>query len=138
MKKLYWKLRIISQGVSLAIILHVLPSCKSVNPSLYTNRDSVAYTIHQTIDTLLIRDSIFIREMQKGDTVYLTRTEYRDRWRIQIQRDTIIDTQYVEQIIEKPPERYIPRFYKISTAILYILIALIIVFIVIKIRLRCV
>ena len=136
MKKLYWKLRIISQGVSLAIILHVLPSCKSLNPSLYTNRDSVAYTIHQTIDTLLIRDSIFIREMQKGDTVYLTRTEYRDRWRIQIQRDTIIDTQYVEQIIEKPPERYIPRFYKISTAILYILIALIIVFIVIKIRLR--
>ena len=136
MKKLYWKLRIISQGVSLAIILHVLPSCKSVNPSLYTNRDSVAYTIHQTIDTLLIRDSIFIREIQKGDTVYLTRTEYRDRWRIQIQRDTIIDTQYVEQIIEKPPERYIPRFYKISTAILYILIALIIVFIVIKIRLR--
>ena len=137
MKKLYWKLRIISQGVSLAIILHVLPSCRSLNPSLYTiHSDSVAYTIHQTIDTLLIRDSIFIREMQKGDTVYLTRTEYRDRWRIQIQRDTIIDTQYVEQIIEKPPERYIPRFYKISTAILYILIALIIVFIVIKIRLR--
>ena len=139
MKKLYWKLRIISQGVSLAIILHVLPSCRSLNPSLYTiHSDSVAYTIHQTIDTLLIRDSIFIREIQKGDTVYLTRTEYRDRWRIQIQRDTIIDTQYVEQIIEKPPERYIPRFYKISTAILYILIALIIVFIVIKIRLRCV
>ena len=125
-------------ALSVAIILHVLPSCKSLNPSLYTDRDSVAYTIHQTIDTLLIRDSIFIREMQKGDTVYLTRTEYRDRWRIQIQRDTIIDTQYVEQIIEKPPERYIPRFYKISTAILYILIALIIVFIVIKIRLRCV
>ena len=120
----------------MAITLLALPSCKSLNPSLYTNRDSVAYTIHQTIDTLLIRDSIFIREMQKGDTVYLTRTEYRDRWRIQIQRDTIIDTQYVEQIIEKPPERYIPRFYKISTAILYILIALIIVFTVIKIRLR--
>ena len=137
MKKLYWKLRIISQGVSLAIILHVLPSCRSLNPSLYTiHSDSVAYTIHQTIDTLLIRDSIFIREIQKGDTVYLTRTEYRDRWRIQIQRDTIVDTQYVEQIIEKPPERYIPRFYKISTAILYILIALIIVFTVIKIRLR--
>ena len=90
----------------------------------------------RSIDTVVLRDSIFIREMQKGDTVYLTRTEYRDRWRIQIQRDTIIDTQYVEQIIEKPPERYIPRFYKISTAILYILIALIIVFIVIKIRLR--
>ena len=126
-------------ALSLAITLLALPSCKSLNPSLYTiHRDSVAYTIHQTLDTLLIRDSIFIRERQKGDTVYLTRTEYRDRWRIQIQRDTIIDTQYVEQIIEKPPERYIPRFYKISTAILYILIALIIVFIVIKIRLRCV
>ena len=139
MKKSSLKFLTSALALSLAITLLALPSCKSLNPSLYTiHRDSVAYTIHQTIDTLLIRDSIFIRERQKGDTVYLTRTEYRDRWRIQIQRDTIIDTQYVEQIIEKPPERYIPRFYKISTAILYILIALIIVFIVIKIRLRCV
>ena len=32
-------------ALSVAITLHVLPSCKSVNPSLYTNRDSVAYTI---------------------------------------------------------------------------------------------
>ena len=137
MKKSSLKFLTFALALSLAITLLALPSCRSLNPSLYTiHRDSVAYTIHQTIDTLLIRDSIFIREIQKGDTVYLTRTEYHDRWRIQIQRDTIIDTQYVEQIIEKPPERYIPRFYKISTAILYILIALIIVFIVIKIRLR--
>ena len=122
--------------LSMAIILLVLPSCKTLDPSINTSHSTLNSQHSTQADTLLIRDSIFIREMQKGDTVYLTRTEYRDRWRIQIQRDTIIDTQYVEQIIEKPPERYIPRFYKISTAILYILIALIIVFIVIKIRLR--
>ena len=122
--------------LSMATILLALPSCKSVEPTINTSHSTLNSQHSTQADTLLIRDSIFIREMQKGDTVYLTRTEYRDRWRIQIQRDTIIDTQYVEKIIEKPPERYIPRFYKISTALLYIFIALFIAFIIIKIRFK--
>ena len=119
MKKLYWKLRIISQGVSLAIILHVLPSCKSLNPSLYTNRDSVAYTIHQTIDTIVMRDSVYVREVMRGDTVYLTRTEWRDRWRTRVVHDTVRHTEYVDRVVEKPPERYVPKFYRWCTGLLF-------------------
>ena len=133
------------------LLLLALVSCKSVDPSLYTlHRDSVAYTLHQSVDTIVQRDtlyrhdSVIYRERTIHDTVYITKEVYRDRLEARGERqkavktDTVIVTEWRERVVEKPPERYIPRFYKISTAILYILIALIIVFIVIKIRLRCV
>ena len=90
------------------------------------------------------RDSIVYREKVVHDTVYITKEVYRNQrlstfdLQHSTKADTVIVTEWRERVVEKPPERYIPRFYKISTAILYILIALIIVFIVIKIRLRCV
>ena len=135
MKKSFSKLSTFALVLSMAIILLALPSCKSLEPTILNDTTQYSTTLHHTLDTVLIHDSVYVREIQKGDTVYLTRTEYRDRWRVQIKRDTIIDTQYVEKIIEKPPERYIPRFYKISTAILYILIVSLIFFIVLRLKL---
>jgi hypothetical protein len=123
MKKSFSKYLTIALALSMAIILLALPSCRSVNPCLYTlHRDSVAYTVHQTIDTIVLRDSIFVREVQRGDTVYLTRTEYRDRWRTQLVHDTVRDTQYITQTIEHPPERYVPKFYRWCTIALWALL----------------
>ena len=74
------------------------------------------------IDTIFVRDSIFVKEYLRGDTVYLTRTEYRDRWRVRMVHDTVRDTQYVTEVIEHPPVRYVPKFHKWSTAILWLII----------------
>ena len=71
------------------------------------------------VDTFLLRDSIYIRESIRGDTVYLTHTEYRDRWRIREVHDTIHNTQYITQTIEHPPEKYVPKFYKWCTIALW-------------------
>ena len=104
----------------MVIILLVSVNCKSVEPSLYTlHRDSVAYTIHQTIDTIVMRDSVFISEKIRGDTVYLTRTEYRDRWRTRMVHDTVQHTEYVDRVVEKPPERYVPKFHRWCTGLLF-------------------
>ena len=109
----------------MVIILLVSVSCKSVEPSLYTlHRDSVAYTIHQTIDTIVMRASVFISEKIRGDTVYLTRTEYRDRWRTRMVHDTVQHTEYVDRVVEKPPERYVPKFHKWCTILLFALLTL--------------
>ena len=107
-----------------------LPSCKSLDPTIVASATSTASAAIHTHDTLVLRDSVFIREVQKGDTVYLTRTEYRDRWRVRMIHDTICDTQYVTQVIEHPPERFIPPFYKHCTIILWIILAAGIVWIV--------
>ena len=119
------------------LLLLALVSCKSVDPRLNTvHRDSVAYTIHQSIDTILLHDSIYIHERQKGDTVYLTRTEWRERWRTQIVHDTIRNTEYITQVIEKPPIRYVPKFYKWCTAALWAVLGVLVVVVVLKVRLR--
>lgn len=116
----------------MAITLLALPSCRSLNPSLYTiHRDSVAYTIHQTIDTLLIRDSVYrhdsviYRERTIHDTVYITKEIFRDalnsKFLIQnsTHSDTVIVTEWRERVVEKPPERYVPKFYKWCTIALW-------------------
>ena len=71
------------------------------------------------VDTILLRDSIYIRESIRGDTIYLTHTEYRDRWRIREVHDTVRVTEYRDRIIEHPPERYVPKFYKWCTIALW-------------------
>ena len=132
MKRLSLKFLTFALALSLAITLLALPSCRSLNPSLYTiHRDSVAYTIHQTIDTLLIRDSVYrhdsviYRERTIHDTVYITKEVYRDRLEARGERqkavktDTIVVTEWRERVVEKPPERYVPGFYKWCTIALW-------------------
>ena len=118
----------------MVIILSALPSCRSLDVahSDVYNSSLITHTSHH--DTVVIRDSVFVSERQKGDTVYLTRTEYRDRWRTQIVHDTIVRSDSIVQVIEHPPERYIPKFYKHSTAIFWILMALLILYLIIKYR----
>ena len=72
-----------------------------------------------SIDTILLYDSIYVHEMMRGDTVYLTRTEWRDRWRVRIERDTIVDVRVEKEVVQLPPERYVPKFYKWCTGLLF-------------------
>ena len=136
----------------MAMTILALPSCKSVSSveSLMSNVESQDVKTFRSVDTIVLRDSVYrhdsviYRERTIHDTVFVTKEVYRNQrlstfdLQHSTKADTVIVTEWRERVVEKPPERYIPRFYKISTAILYILIALIIVFIVIKIRLRCV
>ena len=84
------------------------------------SNDSVTYAHEKTsIDTIYLRDSVFISERQRGDTIYLTRTEWRDRWRTRIERDTVVDVRVEKEVVQLPPERYIPKFYKWCTGLLF-------------------
>ena len=71
------------------------------------------------VDTVYLRDSVFVSEKMRGDTVYLTRVEWRDRWRTRMVHDTIVRTDSIVQVIEHPPERYVPKFYRWCTIALW-------------------
>ncbi|MBQ9144693.1 MAG: hypothetical protein IJX60_07095 [Paludibacteraceae bacterium] len=107
----------------MATILLALPSCKSLDPAHLSTVNSQLSTVTHSHDTLIIHDSIFVREYVAGDTIFRDRIQYRDRWRTQIIHDTIIRTDSITQVIEHPPERYIPPFYKRCTTILFIILA---------------
>ena len=110
-------------ALSMVTILLALPSCKSLDPAHLSTLNSQLSTVTHSHDTLNIRDSIFVREYIAGDTIFRDRIQYRDRWRTQIIHDTIIRTDSITQVIEHPPERYIPPFYKRCTIILWIILA---------------
>ena len=72
---------------------------------------------------MVVRDSIFVSERQRGDTVYLKRVEWRDRWRTRVVHDTVVQRDSIVQVIEHPPERYVPKFYRWCTVLLFALLA---------------
>ena len=133
MKKSSSKLPTFALVLSMAIIPPVLSSCKSVE-SINSNLSTLDVRHSTHTDTLVIRDSIYIREFIKGDTVFRDRVEYRDRWRTQIVHDTVLKTDSIVEVIEHPPERYIPPFYKRCTWALWVLIVGIVVYVILRIR----
>ena len=86
----------------------------------------------RSVDTVVVHDSVFVREMIKGDTVFHNRVEYRDRWRTRIVHDTVVKTDSITQFIEHPPERYIPPFYKRCTALFWIVMALLLLYAIVR------
>ena len=87
-----------------------------------------------------IRDSIVYREKVVHDTVFITKEVYRDaqnsKFKIQksSKTDTVLITEYRDRVVELPPERYVPKFYKWCTAICFVLLAAIVVYIVFRLK----
>ena len=84
------------------------------------------------------KDSVIIRERTVHDTVYLTKEVYRDRLkstgetREVVRTDTVVVTEWREKIIEKPPRKYVPKFYKQCTVYFWCTIVLFVIYIVFR------
>jgi len=95
-------------GVILTIVFCSLAGCKTTEyvevPVTHTE-----YVYRDRVDTSYVKDSVYIREQMKGDTVKVVEYRYRDRyreiWRTDtlIQQDTIsvVHTQVVERTTYK-------------------------------------
>ena len=115
----------------MVITILALPSCKSVSSveSLKSNVES--QEVHDSqlstfdIQYSTLRDSIVYREKVVHDTVYITKEVYRDQrlstFDIQhsTKADTVVVTEYRDRIVEHPPEKYVPKFYKWCTGLLW-------------------
>lgn len=88
----------------LIVTFCALPGC---SPKIVekVKTEYVYQTVHHH-DTTIVKDSVYIKEWVKGDTVYIERFKdryvYRDRWRDSIQLREVHDTSYVERKVEKP------------------------------------
>ena len=108
-------------------------SCRSHNVPRIAQIDTDRNESHflQRVDTVMVRDSVYrhdsviYRERTVLDTVYITKEVYRDRLEARGERqkavrtDTVVVTEYRDRVIEHPPERYVPKFYKWCTIALW-------------------
>lgn len=109
------------------IALFLLASCTPrVITQIQVQRDTT-YIANHVRDSVYFRDSIYIKEWQKGDTIRIV--EYRDRWREKVKEvhDTITrhqtDTIAVERTIEKKVEQPIRGAKKIKIRAFWWLVA---------------
>ena len=136
MKILFWKSVTFVRVLNLGIILLALPSCRSVRSveSLKSNVES--QEVHDSqlstfdIQHSALRDSIVYRERTIHDTVFVTKEVYRNQrlstfdLQHSTKADTVIVTEWRERVVEKPPERYVPKFYRWCTIALWAIIAI--------------
>ena len=88
------------------LLLSVLPSCspKIVEKVVYQHDTT---TVHHR-DSIFRKDSVYVREWTKGDTVYIDRFRdryiYKDRWRdsIRVVRDSVTVQEVKEVKVEQP------------------------------------
>ena len=118
MKKLSLKSSTLPLVLSMVMTILVSPSCKTIDSSQLTV-GSFEVQKFRSVDTVVVRDSVFVSEVMKGDTVYLTRVEWRDRWRTRVERDTVVDVRVEKEVVQLPPERYVPKFYRWCTIALW-------------------
>ena len=120
MKRLFWKSATFVRVLNMGIIILVSVSCSSTKsmPVVQSNDTTSFIQRSAKVDTIYLHDSVFVSEKQRGDTVYLTRVEWRDRWRTRVERDTVMDVRVEKEVVQLPPERYVPKFYKWCTGLL--------------------
>lgn len=123
-------------GTILIIVLSaVVSSCKVQSFTQHHENDSVRVEYRHDSIYLWKYDSVFVSEKQRNDTILLTSEKWSIRWRDKIVEvhDTITVTN-TETIVQ--PQPYVPDFYKRSTLALWLLIAAIVVYIVLRIILK--
>ena len=112
-----------------------LPSCRSLDPTIVTSATSITSATSTasatTLDsvTILRHDSVIYRERTIHDTVFVTKEVYRNQrlstfdLQHSTKADTVVVTEYRDRVIEHPPERYIPPFYKRCTLFFWLILA---------------
>lgn len=92
--------------VSVLVCVLMLPAGCSPRVIEHTHTEYVVSTLVKR-DTVATKDSVYIREWMKGDTVYIEKFKdryyYRDRWRDSIQVKEIHDTTQVR--VDVPVEK---------------------------------
>ena len=150
MKKSSLKLLTIVLTLMLVMTQLALSSCSSTrSTNVVQQHDSVCSSVKslaQQNDLLVekekIHDSIVYREKVVQDTVYVTKEVYRDsrKWNVEslksMKTDTVLVTEYRDRVVERPPERYVPKFYKWCTGLLFAITLLAIGYIILRWWLR--
>lgn len=100
-------------------------SCKVCEPIVKTEyRDSVRTEYHR--DSVRLIDSVFVDRWRANDTVFVNKTKYCYLYRDVLHTDTVIIDNSTTETVQV---RYVPPFYKGCTIALWIIIAIVVLYI---------
>ena len=110
---------ILMWGVILTIIFCSLAGCKTTEyvevPVTHTE-----YVYRDRVDTSYVKDSVYIREQIKGDTVKVVEYRYRDRYREIWRTDTIIQQDTVSVVHTQVVEKTVAKMNSLQSAFFWL------------------
>lgn len=110
---------ILMWGVILTIIFCSLTGCKTTEyitvPEVHTE-----YVYRDRVDTSYVKDSVYIREQTKGDTVKVVEYRYRDRYREIWRTDTIIQQDTISVVHTQVVEKTVAKMNSIQSAFFWL------------------
>lgn len=93
--------------LTILFLIMIVPSCGILKPKYVTQVQYDTTTVYKNTNTVL-HDSIYVWKdhfiYTKGDTVYNTTVEYKDRWRIKEVHDTLYKDKIKYEYKEVPVE----------------------------------
>lgn len=106
-------------GVILTIILCSLAGCKTTEyvevPVTHTE-----YVYRDRVDTSYVKDSVYIREQIKGDTVKVVEYRYRDRFREIWRTDTLVRCDTVSVVHTEVVEKTVAKMNSLQSAFFWL------------------
>lgn len=125
--------------ISLVVVL-LLSSCTTTKyiPVEVVRVDTLRYTMIE-LDSVYLHDSIYIKEWQKGDTVFMDRDRWHTQYVEKLKHDTLyqskVDTVAVPYVVEKELTWWQEQKIKFGEiAFLSLIIVFLIIFIKTKIK----
>lgn len=106
-------------AVILTIVFVTLSSCKEIQyvtvPEVHTE-----YIVKEHKDTAYVKDSVYIKEVQKGDTVRIVEYRYRDRFREIWRTDTLVRCDTVSVVHTEVVEKTVARMNSLQSAFFWL------------------
>ena len=114
--------------------LALLCGCRAQQPCIpeTITRDSIR--VQHVLDSIYLYERDSIRVRTAADTVWIERWKTRYKDVVRIQHDTIIDTRKETQVQQV---RYIPTFHKVCAWIVCIAVAVLVLWLIVWIAVRC-
>lgn len=118
--------------IVIVLVLVLLVGCTK---TIYVPQTRTEYEYRERVDSLYIRDSIFVTEKTKGDTVYVTQYKERVRKKVVMRYDTIIKTDSISYPVEVTKTEYkMSRFQSFFFAVGIAALVILAAWVIIKIR----
>lgn len=101
------------------LVVLVLVGCRTTEyitvPEVHTE-----YVYRDRVDTSYVKDSVYIREQIKGDTVKVVEYRYRDRYREIWRTDTLIQQDTVSVVHTQVVERTVAKMNSLQSAFFWL------------------
>ena len=119
--------------VALLLMSLIATSCKTVAPTVTTPRNDSIVIRYEYLHDSVYQDRAHYVYLQ-GDTVFVHDTVTQKYFSIKNNVDTIFLDK--EVVVEHPPEKYVPAFYKWCAGILIVGVILLVLYVVLRIVIK--